>query len=493
MLTIRMVVVTIIGIFTTRIVLSTLGIEDYGVYGVAGSFIGLLSFLNSTMTGTTNRFLCVEMGKSDSISLSKVFSSALMIHICIALFVFILSESIGVWFLNYKLDIPEDRLVAANWVFQCSVFSVMIGITQTPYSAVILANERMNIYAYFEILNTCLKLLIVVLLLILPGDKLIVYAILVMSVSIFMQIIIRIYCRKHFPESHFKWHYEKEYFVPMIKYSVTDLYGNICIIGYEQSRPILLNLFFGVIYNAAASLAYTVQNIVWALTASVIQAFKPQIFKLYSQQKIKQMQIAMENAQKFNALAFALLCVPCIFETPYILYLWLGQIPPHTTIFLRIILVTCFISALSSVSCIAIHASGKIKRLSYITGSLYIMIPIIVWIAFKNGAAAYWLYVVYGIILCLISAIDMALVKRNIPDFCMKHFIKSVLVVFIIIAIATTPNFAVNYYLDSSFYRIVLSVLVYSLSLGTLTWFFVFTSDNRLMARNFIENKFRLN
>lgn len=492
MLTLRMLLVTFVGLYTSRIVLSTLGVTDYGVYSVAGSFIGIISFINTTMAGATNRFLCLEMGKDNSKYLSQVFSSALIIHICIAILVFILAETVGLWFLNHELNIPSTRMYAANWVYQFSIISVIISITQTPYSAVILAREKMNIYAYFEILNVLLKLLIIALLVILPGDKLIIYAFLITSVSLLMRILNRIYCMRHFEESRFVKVNDKTFFSAMLNFSLTDLFGNICYIGYEQSRPILLNIFFGVIYNTAASLSYTIQSLISAFASTITQAFRPQIIKLYASKNLKLMQQTMENALKFNIIIFALISVPCIFESRYILSLWLNEIPPHLILFLRIILSTSIIAPLSGICVTAIHASGNIKKLSYITGTLYILIPLIIWIVFRNGCAAWWMFVIYGIIMLFICSVDIYLVKQNINDFNTIRFIRVVFSTYAIIIISILPNFGLNLFMESSFIRCVLSAIMYLISVSGLAWLILFSSEERGYIKNILKNKLSL-
>lgn len=492
MLAFRMVLVTLLGLVSSRIVLNTLGVEDYGVYAVAGSFIGMIGFLNSTMAGTTNRFLCVEMGKGNETDLNKYFSSALIIHIIIAILVFILSETLGLWFLNNELKIPSNRMYAANWVYQCSILSVMIGITQTPYSAVILANEKMSIYAYFEIISVALKLLILFLLIYLPGDKLIIYSILILSVSIIMQVINRVYCIKNFKESKFRCRYEKKYFIPLLKYSTTDLFGNICIVGYEQSRPILINLFFGVIYNTANSLAYTVQYMFLSFSSSITQAFKPQIIKLYAQNNIKEMQKSMENTQKFNSIIFAILSVPFIFEAEYVLKLWLGEVPPQTILFLRIILISSYIAVISGVGAIAIHATGKIKTMSYTTGSLYISIPLITLLVFYLGAKAYWMYLIYGIVIILIAIVDFILVKRQIPEFTLNHFSKSVISVLLIILLSSISLVLINCYFKPSVFRAIVSYFSYFVCLSITSWFTILSSSDRKFIVKYINNRIHI-
>lgn len=489
MLAIRMIVATLVGLYTSRVVLSTLGIVDYGVYGVAGSLIGIVGFLNASMAGATNRFLCVEMASGDNKRLGKMFSSALMIHILIALILFVVAETIGLWFLNSELNIPPDRKVAANWVYQCSVLSLLISVTQTPYSAIILAYEKMNIYAYFEIFNVLLKLLIVFLLVILPGDKLIIYAILLLAVSLLIQTLNRLYCIRKFPESRFKWKYEKQYFKPLLKYSLTDMYGNACLVGYEQSRPILLNIFFGVIYNTAGAIAQTVQYMFTSLSTTIIIAFKPQIIKLYAQSKLDLMLDALMNSLKISTILYSIICIPVVFKADTIIQLWLGQIPPHVVIFLRIILMASFMTILSGVCCTAIHATGNIKKLSYITGSLYISIPLVSWFIFRQGAPAWSLYAVYAIVITGIAIVDLFLVKQNIPQLSVKKLILSSVKVFFVIGIAALFLYYISRNIPDTLLGLIIVVSIYFFVISSLSWLLILSSKEKLLIRNFIKVK----
>ena len=209
MLYIRMFISMLVGLYTSRVVLATLGVEDYGIYGVVGGVVGMMGFLNASMSGATSRFLTFELGRGDKERLAKTFSSALIVHIAIAIIVFILAETVGLWFLCNKLNIPEGRMEAAHWVYQFSILATMLSITQVPYNATIIAHEKMDVYAYMEILNVTLKLLIVYLLTIGDFDKLKLYAVLTFAVSLIIMMIYRIYCLRHFKESRFHWVWDK--------------------------------------------------------------------------------------------------------------------------------------------------------------------------------------------------------------------------------------------------------------------------------------------
>ena len=227
MLYIRMFISMVVGLYTSRVVLATLGVEDYGIYGVVGGVVGMMGFLNASMSGATSRFLTFELGKGDKERLAKTFSSALIVHIAIAIIVFILAETVGLWFLCNKLNIPEGRMEAAHWVYQFSILATMLSITQVPYNATIIAHEKMDVYAYMEILNVTLKLLIVYLLTIGDFDKLKLYAVLTFAVSLIIMMIYRIYCLRHFKESRFHWVWDKTYLTPLLSFSGWSIYGDI--------------------------------------------------------------------------------------------------------------------------------------------------------------------------------------------------------------------------------------------------------------------------
>lgn len=314
MLYIRMFISMVVGLYTSRVVLATLGVEDYGIYGVVGGVVAMMGFLNASMSGATSRFLTFELGKGDKERLAKTFSSALIVHIGIAIVVLILAETVGLWFLCNKLNIPAERMQAAHWVYQLSILSAMFGITQVPYNAAIIAHEKMDVYAYVEILNVSLKLLIVYLLCIGNFDKLILYASLMLAVSILIMMVYRIYAIRQFPEAHFHWIWDKTYLRPLLSFSGWDLYGNACVTARQQGTNFLVNIFFGVTYNAASSVATTVNGVVLGLTFTLIPALQPQIVKRYAVGDIKGMQSLMNNGIKYFSLLYLALLFPFLME-----------------------------------------------------------------------------------------------------------------------------------------------------------------------------------
>ena len=433
MLSIRMVIVAIVGLYTSRIVLKTLGIEDYGLYGLVGGIVGIVSFLNGAMGGATSRFITYEIGTGNSANLKKVFSTSFCIHVFIAGLAIIIAETVGLWFLYNKLIIPDGKMFAANIVFQLSVISMAISFTQIPYSAMIIAHERMNIYAYFEIINVILKLGIVYILLLVDSRKLILYAFLMFGVSLISALFYRWYCIRNFKESRLNFNIDKQIAKRMLTFSGYDLYGNMSVMVYLQGLPIILNMFLGVVANAASSLGTTVAGVVKGFAWSVSSAFTPQITKQYAAGNIANMESVMCRSILFTTLTFAMCALPFFVETERVLYLWLGQVPEYSVVFLRLIMIVTIIDYITMSNNRGIHATGNIRSLSLISGSFYLVCPFIAYIFMKTGGPAYTPYAVNAIMLIIVSCIGFILLKRQIQKYNIWNYINVIIRIYAVV------------------------------------------------------------
>lgn len=425
MLTLRMLVVTIIGIFTSRIVLNTLGVENYGVYGLVGGIVGMCNFLNAAMSSASSRFITFEIGTGNIEKLKKIFSTSITIHCGIALVAILVAETVGLWFVNYKLVIPEQSMFAANVVYQLSVFSLAVGFTQVPYSAAIMAHEKMTIYAYFEILNVTVKLMVLYLLMVIPFDKMIWYAFMLFIWSVIQAMCYRIYCVRNFTEATFNFKIDKGIAKSMLSYSGYDLFGNLSCTVYIQGLPMVLNLFYGVIANTAAGIGTTLDGTVKGFSWAVSNAFVPQITKQYAAGNIVAMEDVMCKGIKFSVLVFAIIGLPFVIETERILYLWLGQIPPYATDFVRCIMLVTIVDYITMSNNRAIHATGNIKWISLISGNFYLLCPFISYGVMKFGTPAYTPYIVNASMLLIVSIIGIIILKRQIPLYNVKKYIHS--------------------------------------------------------------------
>lgn len=416
-----MFISVIVSLYTSRVVLQTLGVEDYGIYGVVGGIVSMIGFINASMSGATSRFLTFELGRGDFSRLSKTFSSALLVHIIIAVIVLVLAETVGLWFLCNKLVIPEGRMTAAHWVYQLSILSAMLTITQVPYNSSIIAHEKMDIYAYVEILNVSLKLLIVYLLQIGDFDKLILYAILMFAVSVIIIMVYRIYCLRKFEECKFHWIWDKEYLKPLISFSGWDLYGNMSVVFFTQGLSMLLNIFFGPALNAANNVSTTVQGTVKAFAFNVIQAFRPQVIKKYAQEDIDAVNQYCIMATQYTLILFSIIAVPFLFKTECILHLWLGLIPEHTVFFLRIVLLGTIFNLANNIVNIPIHACGRMKLFSLVTGSCFMISIPLMYILLKLGGSADMSYLIVLLAYTACFCGSLIILKRNIPDINMTQ------------------------------------------------------------------------
>lgn len=424
MLYIRMLLSMAVSLYTSRVVLNTLGVEDYGIYGVVGGVVAMFSFLNSAMGGATSRFLTYEMGRGDTQRLRDTFSSALLIHIGIALVILLLAETIGLWFLVHKLVIPEERMFAAHVVYQLSIVSTMVGITQVPYNATIIAHEKMDIYAYVELLNVSLKLLIVFLLPILGNDKLIVYGILVFAVSVLIAMIYRWYCFKRYQEVHFHFLFDKSIIYPMLSFSGWDLLGHLGFTLRIQGTNILLNIFFGPIVNAANSLATTVQNVFLSFTSNVTMAVRPAVIKSYAQDDLPHFYNLIRETSRLSYFIMFIIVIPIIVHSNLILRLWLGSIPDYADNFMKLCLLINCISAYSSVIYIGIHACGAVKQSGLIRTVANFMILIIGYVFFIFNSIPETMYVLILASQFIILISDLFILFRSVKQtLATKYFL----------------------------------------------------------------------
>ena len=491
MLYVRMFLTMVVGLYTSRVVLAVLGVEDFGTYGVVGGIVAMIGFVNSSMSGATSRFLTFELGKGNEKRLADTFSSALIIHIGIALLVLILSETVGLWFLNNKLVIPAGRMPAAQWVYQLSVASAMLWITQAPYNATIIAHERMDVYAYVEILNVTLKLLIVYLLSIGNFDKLILYAVLVFLVSVLIRMIYRIYCVRHFQESHLHWVWDKSIMKPMLVYSGWNLYGALCLATRQQGTNFLINIFFGVVFNAASSVATTIQGVVKGFTYSSTMAFRPQIVKLYAQNNLKEMLRLMKSAMSLCIFLSLLVSLPLFVEINYVMHLWLVNPPVMAVEFVRLLIVSAFFALITLIFTIGIEATGYNRQMNIYTGSVFMLTIPVMYLFFKLGCnVLYSYYCILGANI-LIFLSNMIIFKHLVPKVRLTEYMWMFLKTAIVVALSLLPVLYINHYVEEGFLRLVINVTVLLVLLAVLSYWLILDQSSRSYIRAKVQSVLR--
>ncbi len=491
MLYIRMLLTVAVGIYTSRVVLNTLGVVDYGICNVVGGVVSMLGFLNASLAGATSRFITFELGRGDRQRLADTFSSALIAHMGIALVVILVAETVGLWFVTHKLVIPAERMTAALWVYHLSIASAAISITQVPYTACVIAHERMSVYAYMEILNSVLKLLIVYVLLVGNFDKLKLYAVLTFLVSATIAMIYRIYCIRKFDEAHFHWTINKEILRPMVSFSAWDVYGNLSVSANSQGTNMMLNMFFGPIVNAAAGIAYTFAGYMTVFATNVSMAFRPHIIKQYAAGDIEGMEKSLCSSAKFTSFLMLLCLIPMAFETDYVLTLWLGKVPQYCTVLCKITLVAYLFSVLSQITCTAVHATGHIRAMSIYTGTTLIIALVPTYILMRFGFNCYFVFAITIPMYAANFLINAYFTKKHIPEISITKYLFACTVPNMIIAsISCCVAFTVVCTLPTGIMRFMVCLIATIISSSAVAYFILFNKEERKNIFHIIKQKF---
>ena len=466
---IRMLVALIVNLYTSRVILDVLGVSDFGIYNLIGGIVVLMAVLNTSMSVATSRFLTFDIGKGDKLHLKQTFSSALQLHLIIAIVVIIIGETVGLWFVNTQIVIAPDRIYAANWVYQMSLIGTVISIIQVTFSANVIAREHMDAYAVIEILNVVSKLGIVFLLPFIAFDKLIAYSVLIAILSPLILSLYIGYCRRHFEECNFSTKVQKEVLKPIFKYCLLDLYGNVCVSICSQGRNILINQFFGVVYNAAAGVATQASASVQVFTRNIIQAFRPQIIKEYSVNNIERMQRLIILASIICTLLMGCIITPLYINMEYVMQLWLKSVPDEAVRFCQIMLIIQFVGLLNSILIIGVHATGQIKALSYVGGTVYLLVIPSIWICFKLGMPVYVAYLVSIPQVVLTYAFDMWLLKRHIREVNLYKIICNVSLSIVICLTAFILTLYLTQSINNPFLQFVFSLIFNAISIAILS------------------------
>lgn len=489
----RMFFSMIVSLYTSRLILSALGITDFGIYSVVGGVVALFSFLNSAMAASTQRFLTFEIGKGDKNRLNNIFSISVNLHLCISLIVLLLAETIGIWFLNNKLTIPYDRIVAANWVFQFSVFTLILTILSVPYNALIIAREKMNVFAYIGILEIFLKLLIVYLLFISDFDKLIFFSALVFFVSLVIRIIYQVYCRKNHPESHYKFYWEKNLFKQMASFAGWNLIGVFAGLAQDQGINIILNIFYGPVINAARGIGAQVNNAVTNLVINFQTAISPQITKAYASEGVFNQNKLVFFSSKLSFFLIFLFSLPLILNADIVLGLWLKKVPENTILFVNLGLINIMIGSISGPLQILAQATGRIKYYQIIVSGILLLDLPIAYLILSFGLniqAVLWSTILISVI-ALVARLYILkfLVSFSISTF-LNEVINPILKVFFMSSILPV---ICMFYIELVWVRFFLIIMSGIISTIFFVWVFGTTKNEResilLFANQIIKRK----
>lgn len=475
----RTLFIMLVTLYTSRVVLNTLGVTDYGIYNVVGGVVAMFGFINGSMSSATQRYITFALGKGDQSNLQKVFSTALQIHVLIAVLIVVLGETVGLWFMYTQMQIPADRMDAAFWVLQCSIASTVIMIISVPYNADIVAHEKMSAFAYISILEAVLKLAVVYMLVVFSSDKLILYAFLILAVQLLIRLCYSRYCNRHFEESKYRHVWDKSLFKEMTGFAGWSMFGNLSSVLFSQGLNMLLNVFFGPVVNAARAVAVQVQSAIQQFVTNFQMALNPQITKTYAKGEMGEMHKLMFRSARFSFYLLFLLSLPVLFETDFILTVWLKTVPDHTVVFLRIMICTSLLYTLSNPLMIANQSTGKVKRYQAVCGTILLMILPISYICLRFGCPAYSVFIVHFAVESITQIVRMLLL-RPLIGIRMQDYLKHIyLKVSVVVTLSVILPFLVYENMDATVLRFFTVCTVCVLSVGTIVYMVGLSSSER--------------
>lgn len=481
---VRMLLIMAVTLYTSRVVLQVLGVEDYGIYNVVGGIVTVLGFLNNSMLTSTQRYLTFELGCENYKRFSEVFSVSLLIHCIIALLVVVLAETIGLWFFYTKMTIPIERMDAALWVFHFSVMSIVVTFMSIPYNACIIAYEKMSTFAYISILEAILKLVIVFFLTISNIDRLKLYAILMFLVQLCIRLVYSCYCNIQFKEAKFRKVTDYSLLREMLGFAGWNLWGSCAGIAFTQGLNILLNMFFNPIVNAARSIAVQVQGAVVQFTHNFQTAMNPQIIKSYAQGNLDYMHSLICRSSKFTFFLIFALSLPVFIETENLLKIWLAYVPMHTVPFIRIILCVSIFEALSNPFVVSVQATGKVKFYQVMIGSILMTILPISYVVLRLGGNPESVFFVQ-LCVCIIAFIVRVIILRSIIGLSVfEYFKRTILPCALVCICSCIISYLIKLILPSSLIITLVNCVINFVLIVVVSYYLGLTLHERMIIKN---------
>lgn len=481
---VQMFIGMLIALYTSRVVLNVLGVEDFGIYNVVGGVVAMFGILNSAMASSTSRFITFEMGQGNRERLKLVFSMSVLIHLLIALLLCLIAESAGLWFLETRLQIPPLRMTAAVWVFHFSVISAFISIINVPFSAAIIAHEKIAVYAGFSILDIVLKLVVVFLLQAIDFDKLKIYAVMMLVVQVMMQIIYWVYCYRKFDEVRIGTRWNKPLFKEMTSFAGWSLFGDSAVLLFTQGVNILLNVFFGTAVNAARGIAVQVQGVLSRFIVGFQTALNPQITKSYAANDLDYMHKLIYASSKYSFVLLLLLSLPVFLSTENILTWWLKIVPEHTVAFVRIMILISLVDSLANPLILAAKATGRIKVYQSVLGSLQLLIVPLGYVALKSGLPPESVFIVHLVTALIGQMLRVWLIRDMIQLPLRDYFDRVVYRCGLVLLLSPVLPCITYSVLNESLYRFGTVLLVSGISILTLAYLLALDKAEKLFLVN---------
>ena len=487
----RMIVMMVVNLYASRVILQALGVEDYGIYNVVGGVVAMFSLISGALSSAISRFITFELGKGDITRLKKVFSSSVTIQIILILCIVLLMESAGIWFLNNKMVIPEDRLFAANWVFQLSVLTFAINLWSVPYNAAIIAHEHMSAFAYISLFDSFAKLGIVFLISYSPIDRLIYYALLVALVGMLVRFIYSIYCKRNFAECHYTFIWDKPLIKEMLGFAGWNFIGASSSILRDQGGNIMMNLFFGPAVNAARGISMQVNFAISSFVSNFMTAINPQIIKNYSAGNYEYMFKLVFQGARLSYYILLLIALPVIITTPYLLELWLGVVPDHTVNFTRLVLIFTMSESLAGPLITTVQATGKVRNDQLVVGGIQSLNFPLYYVFLKLGMPPEIVFII-AIALSVCCEMSRLIMLRGLINLRIRDFLHQVYfnVIFTTIIALVLPVILISNITIDSFLVFVLAAFVTLICSVMAIYYCGCNKQERIMVTSWVKSKY---
>lgn len=487
---VRMFLMMLVGLYTSRVNLAALGVDNFGVYNVVGGFVAMFSIISTSLSGAISRFITYELGRGGGDKLKTMFSTSVNIMAGLSLLIVLIAELLGPWFIEAKLDIPVGREVAAQWVFQFSILNFVVGLISVPYNAAIVAHERMSAFAYISIFEALGKLGVALLIPYSPIDKLIFYAGLLCSISLIIRFIYGYYCKRHFAECTYTFTFDKSIFKQMSGFAGWNFFNSTNYILNNQGVNMLMNIFFGVAVNAARGIAVSVDNIVNQFVGNFMTAINPQITKSYASGDLDRMHKLVCRGAKFSYYCMFLLVLPIILGAEQILDLWLVDVPKYTVLFVQLILLMSLCDCIGRTGYTACMATGRLKKYSLVIGSIGIFEFPLAWIAFSLGAQPQYAYYIYVIVKIAVLIARMYLMEEMV-HLKVRMFVTNVILpILLTTLVAIVIPVILNVVMEPSLVRLFVVTIVAVLCVAVSALFLGMTIAERDVIKRMVLGKF---
>lgn len=489
---VRMLFTVGISFYSTRLIFANLGVENYGIYNVIGGFVSMFYMVTSTMTQAVSRFLTFDLGRGDIAKLQKTFSTSVNILLLMSLVVVLLAETVGLWFINDKLNITDERMMAANWIYQFSIFSFVLEMISVPYSASVISHEKMGTFAFVTVAKVLLTLGIAFALTISPIDKLVFYGLLVFLVELTIQMMYWMYCRRNFTECRYSLRMEKDIFREMFGFAGWNFLTTCASMLSTQGVSILLNIFFGPTINAARGIATQLNGTIGSFYRNFTKAISPQITKSYSSGNIEYARILVCKGAKFSYIAFFFVALPCFIEVNFFLSVWLKEVPRYAEIFVQLILLYQLVEVLTNSSETLNGATGKIRKYQLIVSSAQFAILFFTYIVLKIFGNPVYAILVLNIFYLLIF-VPRITANRKYIGLTFRCFYKEVLQGVIAMSLISVVFTLIPHILMSEgWLRFIIVVLSSTISIVIFSFVFVFTKGEKEKIKAFIKTKVKI-